>query len=65
MRDDYTEELLFMKKMILEKYVFNELDIYSLLRMINRVEEISYFVGRLDGEKYSGGNKNEQNNFSW
>lgn len=52
MREEYAKELLFMKNMILEKFVLDELDINSLLRIIDRLEDIAYFIGRLDGEKY-------------
>lgn len=43
--------------MALQKQVNGELDVESLYRMIYRIVEITYFIGRLDGEKYNKGDK--------
>ena len=43
--------------MALQKQVNGELDVESLYRMIYRIVGITYFIGRLDGEKYNKGDK--------
>ena len=49
------EELDFMREMIIRKYVFKELDVMALTRMLERVIDLSYYNGRLDGEHYMKG----------
>ena len=53
-RQEYEAELNYMKIMLVNKFKTGELSEYSLKRIIKRIEDIAYFNGRLDGEKYKG-----------
>lgn len=51
------EEQEFIKEVILRKFIFNELDLFSLDGLLTKFQGTAYTLGRLDGEKYS--NKGE------
>jgi hypothetical protein len=53
--NDYIKEAEYMREVILRKFVTGELDVVSLNRMLRRIYHLSYYNGRLDGEKYLKG----------
>lgn len=56
-KEDNVKERDHMIEMILLKQVNGELEVESLKKMIDRIVNITYFIGRLDGEKYNKGDK--------
>ena len=54
------EEQEFIKEVILRKFIFSELDLFSLNSLLTKFQETAYTLGRLDGEKFS--NKGEMKN---
>ncbi|GGJ48846.1 hypothetical protein GCM10007111_08570 [Virgibacillus kapii] len=53
LKEEYSAELENMNEMILRKYALGELEgVQALHRMLKRSNDIAYFLGRLDGEKY-------------
>ena len=52
------EEADYLKEILLIKLVYKELNPSTLLRVLRRLENLHYFIGRNDGEKY-GRNLND------
>lgn len=55
-KEEVTAEVSFVREVILRKYVLDDLDIKQLYNLLERFESLNYFLGRLEGEKYKGGN---------
>lgn len=56
--EDDIKELQYMQKMLVEKYLTDELTKDSLVRITRRISNLAYYVGR-ETEKYYGGMNND------
>ena len=51
--NEQIEELQYMQKMLVEKYLTNELTKDSLVRITRRISNLSYYIGRETEKKYT------------